>query len=213
MNVNEVGKLLGGSIVVYVVMAACSAASTPQFISTDGGGGSSGGATGDGSGGVLDALTDPVSSASADPNQSGTRLKLKYYAGADGSKLAAGMHDSMLSLDCQFLTMSDGTLRCVPVAGEALIENDYSDAACSKPLGIAIGCTGSAAYVYQESGCGVFHIFPVTGAYSGTSYYSGTPSSCSGPSPVSALPAGYGLVTYGAELPPSTFVQATVQTE
>ena len=120
MQAKEVGKMLAGSVAIYMIMAACSAAGGPQaFLSGDAdASGSSGGTKGDGSGGVLDALTDPISEASADPSQSGTRLKLKYYAGADGSKLSAGLHDSQLNVDCYYsYPMSDGTLRCVPNEG------------------------------------------------------------------------------------------------
>ena len=71
MRVNEVARLLGGSIAIYVVMAACSAASGPQgFTSNDGGGsGSSGGQGGDGSGGLLDARTglSPTEAIAATP--------------------------------------------------------------------------------------------------------------------------------------------------
>ena len=102
MRMQETAKMIGGSIAVYVIMAACSASSgtivPPQGDDGGqvGGNSSSGGAASDGSGGgaladgargILDAWTDPVTTASADTTQSGSRLKLQYYVGSDGSKV------------------------------------------------------------------------------------------------------------------------------
>jgi hypothetical protein len=221
MNAKEGLKLVGGSIVVYVIMAACSAGSGSPGASLgrDGSASSSSGGAGSGGDGssILDALTDPVGMATADPNQSGTRLKLTYYAGADGSKQAAGLHDSMLNVDCSFETMGDGTLRCAPVyAVSALISSYYADAACSQPLALTYaGCSVPAyAASAESSSCPwqqTHHVFAVSGPYSGASYYSGSPGSCSGPNPASAVSGSF--YAPGAELPPSNFVQATIQQE
>jgi hypothetical protein len=137
-------KLVFGSVVVYVVMAACASggpgtaggsgsgsvapgggdaagSSGGDGSGSSGGGSSSGGTALDDSGGrgILDALTDPVTEASAAPNQSGSRLKAKYYVGSDGSKTFTGMHDSMLNVDCNFIQASDSTTRCPGWAGGA----------------------------------------------------------------------------------------------
>jgi len=59
----------------------------------------------------LDALTDPVPVAKADDYKSGTRLKVKRSLGADGSSAFAGMHDSLLNVDCSLLPAADGASR------------------------------------------------------------------------------------------------------
>jgi len=223
MKATEGLKLVGGSIIVYCIMAACSASSGPGSSSTmDGSASSSGssagssGGNGSGSGSLLDALTDPVAEAAADPNQSGTRLKVRYYAGADGSKQSEGMHDSMLNVDCFFQAMSDGTTRCVPSGYSLAIA--YADSACTQPLFYTTkGCSPPAygAAVSSTTGCSAeaWHIFSVGSAFTGSSYYSANGTMCTGPTPSSGLLNLYDVYTAGAEQPPSTFVQATLQTE
>jgi hypothetical protein len=187
-----------------------SAASGPQGSTSNdgGGGGSSGGHGGDGSGGILDALTDPTPTANADPTQSGTRLKVQYYAGADGSKQTAGMVDSTLNVYCNFALMSDGTIRCVPWpspgSGFVLFSGTYADASCSQPLAVAPkGCAAPPPYALEEGSpsCGttVWHVFPISAAYTGASYYTLSGTTCSGPSPTSGFTTG-DLYTTGAEL-------------
>ena len=220
MRWNEAARMLAGSIAIYVVMAACGSASGPAaFSQGDGGGGSSGGGTGDGSGGILDALTDPVPGASADPNQSGSRLKVNYFAGADGSKLSAlSMHDSMLNIDCTFAMATDGTLRCLP-ASQGVVLGPYADAACTQPLFFQYpGCSvPTYGLVTASSGSCAFrptmHVYAVSGPYKGTAFYTGTPTACTlSPNTVSSY-APYVPYTLGAEQAPGTFVQATEQTE
>lgn len=47
---------------------------------------------------------------------SGSRLRLKYLLGDDGSQLFVGMYDSQLATDCAYGTASDGVTRCLPTA-------------------------------------------------------------------------------------------------
>jgi hypothetical protein len=162
MRAREAAKMLGGSIVVYVVIAACAASNgvNPGF-SDDGGlegddsssGGSSGGGAGgqpeaDGSGSgsgnngpsIMDALTNPVPGASADPYQSGSRLEANYYAGADGSKQFMTMHDTQLNVDCAFQGAADGVLRCIPT-GQGIFVGYYADSGCTPIVAQYKGCT------------------------------------------------------------------------
>jgi hypothetical protein len=180
---------------------------------------SSGGSIADGSGSgsdgpsIMDVLTDPVPEAAADPNQSGTRLKVNYYAGTDGSKQSAdSMHDTMLNIDCSFRTMSDGTLRCAPIGGASGVGFYFADSACSQQLAMAAsGCTPTNAYAnVTSSTCGGYlAVYTLSGAYSGASYYLKSGTNCLGPTSTS----GSTFYTVGAEQPPSTFVQATMQME
>jgi len=216
-------ELLSGSSVVYVVVAACGAAggSAGSAGNGDGGrGGSSSGAESDGPG-ILDAITDPVADALADPYQSGTRIRMQYYAGADGSKTFAGTYDSMLKVTCSFATAADGKARCVPfgtgVIDAALV---YADAACAQPLGSATkGCSPGAfasAAVASGPACGssgTFHVYPVGSAFTpGTDVYEKSGTTCVGV-PSSNITQTFDLYQLGSELPSSTFVQGTLQAE
>jgi hypothetical protein len=227
MKKRETLKLVAGSVTVYIVVA-CGSAVGPglEGATADGSRDASSGVPSDATSSspndtglsVIDALTDPVSTAKADPNQSGTRLKAKYYVGTDGSKTFAGMHDGQLGVDCAFTLASDGTTRCLPGygTGAALANEPYfADSGCTQPLGFSYsGCpsptyaTGSISsscqYAPEE------RIFAVTGVVTGTAYQ-GTPSSCTA-FQASALTT-VAFYSLGAEVPPSTFVQGTVQTD
>jgi len=213
MRARETIKVFGGSVAIYVIMAACSASSGPQANSGgDAGlarGGSSGGTPSDGSSGgsgsessdgsgtdgsehddgpsILDALTDPVSEASADANQSGSRLKATFYAGADGSKQAAGMHDSQLNVDCSFQMATDGTLRCLPANGQASIYY-FSDSGCTQPVPYQVKNCGTPAYALGSPAAGApgscsyqpaTRVFPISGPYTGSSLYYASAGGCS----------------------------------
>ena len=239
MHAKDVAKLLGGSIAVYVVMAACSAAVGPQGFAPDAGSngvasprdGSSGGESG--SGVSFDALTDPIPTASANPNQSGTRLKASYYAGADGSKQFASWHDSQRNEDCYFQTAADGTTRCMPIAAAA---SYFADSKCTQPLAL-IYCFQPQPKYLSSTYSGVpsappagVHLFQLGGAMAVTTIYEVTSvvtadgGVCSSgqatyactaqpPSTLSYLQSVASLYSVGPELQPDAFVQATMQTE
>jgi hypothetical protein len=253
MHAKEAGKMLGGSIAIYVIMAACSAGSGPtkgsasldagQASSGSGSGSggasgaasgvdgssSSGGADGSGSGSLLDAITDPVSEASANPNQSGTRLKANYYAGSDGSKQFLGnFHDTLRNEDCSFtnpIWLQNGTIFCVPRAnsGGSLF---YADSACTQPVWAYLngGVPGTYAIAIAPNGAPgqLGHFFSIGSATSVSIPYSFTCvneggvgcetatqiSACTATGPTT--PSTFYSVT---EIPVSAFVQATLQTE
>lgn len=46
---------------------------------------------------------------------SGTRLRVRYILGDDGSRTASGFHDSKLGFDCGFVQTADAGLRCAPL--------------------------------------------------------------------------------------------------
>jgi hypothetical protein len=232
MRGEDVAKMLGGSIAIYVIMAACSAGSGSQSVAgNDGGGGSgssagSSGGRGDGSGGILDALTDPVPSANADPTQSGSRLKVRYYAGSDGSKVSVGLYDSTLDFPCDLgILASDGTTRCLPPPNIPTIYNIafiyYSDAGCTQPIGGAGKSTCSSpppTYAMETTtqGCGgatltLSHYYTVGSPITpGPTIYYLSGGTCTADS---SQPTTTNYYAVGAELPASTFVQVTLQTE
>jgi hypothetical protein len=241
MRTRKVIKVLAGSIAIYVIMAACSAASGPQSAASRdggpaGGSGSGGGAMGDGSGGasamdapsVLDALTDPVSEAAADPNQSGTRLKVQFYAGADGSKLGTGaMFDSQLNVTCYFGEASDGTIRCLPVPSSNTVtiatQNFFSEASCTQALGVALGgaCAAPPTVISMSvtNACTTTTTTYQAGSqFTGTLYQSSSTgcAALSSASQAALVADGFKFYSLGAQIPPpdpSQYVEGTLQTE
>jgi len=91
MRLVEVARMVGGAVAVYLVMAACSAGSGGT--SSNAGGSSSGTASsssgsskGDGSGSLIDALTDPVGEAQAGlPPITATEMCGHTYAPSAGT--------------------------------------------------------------------------------------------------------------------------------
>jgi hypothetical protein len=196
MRLDEAAKLLCGSMAVYAIMAACSATS-----------GSSGTAT-----------------AAGDPTQGGSRLKVNYYAGADGSKQATGtMHDSQRNEDCSFTTAADGVFRCLPTnaannAGTIRLGGPiWADSSCTTPLvQVLKGCAAPPYGVATDAptcGPAKTHVYAIGSRFTGTTSYEGTPGNCGGNPALSSLEFTYDYYAVGAEVPASSFVQATVQTE
>jgi hypothetical protein len=240
MKILPVARLLFGSILVYIIMAACSAApQNPGFVGSSGpvakqtqGDGSTVSTEAGQSVGqaMMDALTDPVTTASADPYQSGSRLKAKYYAGSDGSKEFVGWYDSMLSLDCIFLQASDNTTRCLPAyyslggaagAASTLVEaSSYADAACTQLVYSITTCAGSPQYILETvsqtmdgSACTAYTFYRVLlrgSPVTLTQTFSKTATGCSAATTFTAPSTFYSV---GNEVSPSNFVQATTQTE
>jgi hypothetical protein len=205
-------RYVPGSIGVYLVVAACSAARTGSITSSvDGGGHGDGSSSGGDGPSLLDALTDPVPPASADSNQSGSRRKVKYYAGDDGSKAFAGFYDSQRKEDCSFALAGDGKTRCLP-SPTATLSGYYADAHCTQPLlAINSNCaTPTYAWTMDSTACAAtagHHVLAVGSPFAGSSVYILGGTACSGPAPTGA---GYLYFFAGDEVDPSAFVAATV---
>jgi hypothetical protein len=198
MNTRSTFYILGGSLLVYVVMAACGPAlqRTPQS------------PPGSDLGFAWDLL-NPTAPAHAD-SQSGSRLKIRYYAGSDGSKQFVTWLDSQLNQLCSFQTAADGVVRCLPsdaVGGGRF----YADDACTVHLGAAGNCDTLryAAIADSQSGCAApgMHIYPIGKPYTGQVY-----NGASGCTPFTTT-SGTLFFNLGAEVAPTTFVSATLQTE
>jgi hypothetical protein len=209
-------RYVPGSIVVYLVVAACSAAGPATMSSPSDGGGSYGDGSSSGGDGpsLLDALTDPVPSASADTNQSGSRLKVKYYAGADGSKAFAGFYDTQLKADCFFGLAADGATRCIPGTTVPLL-GYYTDPGCTQPLLATTAGCGQPTYATKTdtTACttgATVHAFSVGAPFSGTSVYFLSGTTCTGPSPTTS---GVAYFSVGGEVTPASLVAGTLQTE
>jgi hypothetical protein len=159
---------------------------------------------------IADAMTDPVPDASAE--ESGSRLKARYYVGDDGSKQFAGWYDSERKENCTVMSASDGVLRCLPFTLFASAGSYFSDSNCSsqyfvaaKPTNTACGTTPSTGYGYTST-CG-FTFYTLTPA-SPSVVYAGTPGACT---EVTA-PTTYAFFT-GTSIPASSFVKMTDQVE
>jgi hypothetical protein len=207
MKIESTMKLLIGSAVIYAVVAACGSGSGGFM-----GGGRDGGGHGDAVSPVPDAMADI---------QSGSRLKAQYFAGTDGSKTFASMYDSQLKATCAFVTASDGSSRCFPTGLTAAASTSYySDSHCSQPiLNIPSVCTAPPPYVTTFgtscSGTTTFHIYPSGSMFTlGADVYVGGGSGATGSCiAVSAKDSTGTWYSVGAELPPSQFVEGTLQTD
>jgi hypothetical protein len=182
----------------------------------------SAGASAGGLGGGAGVAGAAGSSSAASPTAvSGTRLKAKYTAGADGSKryVRNVLFDSLLGVDCAFMIAADSTLRCLPVVPTGWDYVAFSDAACTKREVVVqpppLGCSADPApYVITTDAppvCGEpagtsppNHVFPV-GAFTGAVNYLYEGPSCQGQGQ-SGSQIGYAL---GPEVSASMFVQGT----
>jgi hypothetical protein len=223
----DVGLSLVGGSLLYVAMAACSGrpagvAGTGSHAGAGGGGGGALQATGGGSGngqgsgildsGIFDALTDPVSSASADVSN-GSRLKAKFRSGEDGSReyLPGQWYDTQRSEACAFAVAGDGATRCLPAGVEFRY---YADAACNTPMAIIESTCAMPTYATKTVGgaCGLdpsaVHVYALGAVLTPMMMYAKSGTQCIGLGQVSGT--DYTYITVGAEIPASTFVAATV---
>lgn len=175
-------------------------------------------------------LSDPLRPARADI--SGTRLKTKYIAGADGSQIAIDdvLWDSELATNCTFRTAADGSMRCLPriadvPAGTAYGYVMFRDAACTDGLvWVAPSAPGCAVAVpayaivttdppYCSGESGRQHIYPVTGLLppqSGPFYTVSGDGSCTSTSAPQTNGIPYQL---GAEMTADSFASGTAEVD
>jgi hypothetical protein len=169
--------------VVYFAVAACTSATETKPVP---------GA--DAPGGVPNAMADEWYA-------SGTRLKIRYLEGADGSKQFVGWYDSMRDDVCTHTRHADGRVRCLPPAGATVL--NYSDSSCI--VRIAHGTKGAPAPKYAAASDPIgLRIQPVTGVYSGPIFSTAT-GSCA---PAESLRAHYDHYALGPELHGTLFAPA-----
>jgi hypothetical protein len=165
------------------------------------------------------SLLIPVAEAKA--NESGSRLKARWYVGDDGSRQQfLNWHDSELQVDCGFTTGRDGTLRCLPTGGGgSVLSTQYADSSCTQPLfsqdpegcntaapavGLvqhAEGADVCAAHKYRYYTIGAVAVPQVAYIRAGGECVS------------TALHAGHSYWAAGSEIPLSRFVSGQVVTE
>jgi hypothetical protein len=156
---------------VAIVVAACGGAS--------------------GSGGDAHATDTTSPDTGPDPTDgahSGTRLKLRYWVFADGTKQWNTFYDAERKETCSSQSgWPDGNTYCTPSAAGVV----YSDTACSQKVAEvyngAPGCAPSLPgyaleYAYQPCTSGPAHLYTLAGKLALTSYYyKGSDGGCTGP--------------------------------
>jgi hypothetical protein len=193
MNIRRTAEALVGSCIVFVAVVTCDGGGS----SAGGSGASSGGGGRNGSGGGI------VSSARAD--EPGSRLKVNFVDGADGSKHYLGtFFDAERNEDCSFRQLADGSYRCVPTDGTAVLANSYyADAGCTERLAtFSATCSGPAApkYIleYAQNACPT--LYTAGAKHASTTIYVG--AACS----MTTAPQGVDFYTVGAAVELSSFV-------
>lgn len=141
----------------------------------------------------------------------GSRIKARYFVGADGSRIPRDTYDEQLDVPCSFVYVAtDGKNRCLPLATGAPV--GFADAACTMPIDYWAstscgndyalaptvgetpdGCAETRFAVHQRGAA-----VPV-----GTPKYSNASGSC----------VGFGVTIeghyYASVVPPASFVEAT----
>ncbi len=159
----------------------------------------------DGNSPELDAPA-PTDPGRLDGIGSGSRLKVEWHV-VDGTKVLAGLHDSVRNERCAARPFADGQTYCAPTAAEVV----YRDAACTQPLGLQrIGCGQPQLAYFVESdqtSCGgpARKLYPRGAAVTVTSYYSRFLGSCS----TASSTQGFQVFELGAELPLTELVSLT----
>jgi hypothetical protein len=95
---------------------------------------SSAGTSAGGAGGAAPTSSAGTSTGGAGGAAPTTRLKAKFIAGSDGSKmyLDGVLYDSLLGLDCWYRLAADGQMRCLPVDAVDGAQVIYRDATCAQ---------------------------------------------------------------------------------
>lgn len=167
-------KLLLGSCAVYGLVACASAASgiaehvgdTPRVEDT---GASSSTSSSGGMQAVVQAITNPVPMTLADSYKSGTRLKIRYFAGSDGSKVFAGITDATRNESCTMgVKASDGLLRCLP--SYTLAASTFVDSSCTR-VGVLLDASSPAIGYRGVVVAGAAKLYPRDATASSAAYY------------------------------------------
>lgn len=215
MRIAEVAKLFAGSCFIYVVVAACSAYSGDEPPT-----GGLSAPSRDGSN--ADSLLDPVPNALAEGHKSGSRLKLRFYEGSDGSRQFIDFYDSELKTRCSVAanpTTTDNKIRCLPpVLGTML----YSDDKCATPVAYAAAKSGEQPTVasvrviaQNREAREHYALGGLTNPPAGTIYQGGQDAIGNGEGCAATSVNGTANNHYavGAPLAPAAFVEMTIKNE
>lgn len=196
---------------ILIGLVACGGSPGPGG-SGGGSGGSSGAAGGNGSGGGIGAQLDRQA-------LSGTRLKVRYVAGEDGSRQFAGFRDTMRNENCTFALAEDGMTRCLPFDSSltALQEIVYEDSTCNQPAAVLdrrCQTPKYAVFTLFDRCPASYEFFPVAMEVTPPMLYRKNPAgtACSQVM-IGTLPSSQGVFRLNAKVAPSAFVAGSIQTE
>jgi hypothetical protein len=97
--------------------------------------------------------TGPPDDSTCTP-RSGTRLKVRWFQSAEGTRIFDSMYDSTLGTRCVFRKTSDGQYRCLPNSaidplGAGASSPVFADPQCSEHVSLNIDCATAGPY-YSE---------------------------------------------------------------
>lgn len=154
-------------------------------------------------------------------DRSGSRLHVRYFVGADGSREFIGFLDTQRNEHCSFTwaddRAADGATRCLPQDHVAYLNDSYFvDASCTQGLPLAFWSGGTGcpppAYIAKRTSnqCPtLIRVYQVGPEFTGNPYSIIGSLGCR----AATLPTGYTIYTVGNEVPASAFVAASEQVE
>lgn len=84
---------------------------------------------------------------------SGSRIVARRGHTADGARVLIGWHDELLDIDCDFVTATDGRMRCLPIAQAATVSY-FADEWCSVQAVVLPCPPGDVVRVFSGTVCG-----------------------------------------------------------
>ena len=161
-------------------------------------------------GAAPDGTSPDGGNANADQGYTaGSRLKVRYYVGSDGSEQAIGFFDTTRNENCNYVLATDGVERCLPTTYNYLASY-YADSANTQPVfGVLKGCPTPTDGIEQStaSTCGTsarYVALSVGAAFTGSTVYVGTTGY-----PASNLTPSYDIYTTTGTIAPTSFQDAT----
>jgi len=151
--------------------------------------------------------TGPMGPPGSSAASNGSRLKVRWQGGVDGSRAFAAWYDSQLGVDCYFTTAEDGRTRCIPVS-TAFLGNAYVDPNCTQRVMVALCGATPPKYVYDipQGTCteARYVVYAMGSRVGGSQHYTKAGNSCVGIT-LSAGETMYAVAPVSA----SSFVEGT----
>lgn len=156
---------------------------------------------------------------------SGTRLRVRYVAGSDGSRVFEGFFDTQRQENCTFnsrlVRAGDGTIRCLPSERLTYQSNFYfQDPSCLQRIAAALKteCPPVYAASYSTDRCPLtMTVYRLDAPFAlpegGTLYYLNSSAQCVAYPGTSFLVQSNDLYVVGGEIFPSNFVEGSSAVE
>lgn len=137
----------------------------------------------------------------------GSRIKAAVLSEEGAPPTRMGFRDTQLDTDCYLQVAGDGVSRCVPWATAYAVDGYFSDASCTRPAFSTAMSNPRFALRYDTSGCETrWRFFNVGAALSSQHWFYKTSTGCY----MQTVTTGQQAYELGDQLPPETFVSATV---